>query len=135
MATVSSTRHSVRQTARILDDQQMLAKALGSSRWDLIVVVDTDRIAARMLRLAMSAAGPESMEWQPAQHLTLLITRAAGREIRRRYTIAGQDTLQLDVYLHGQGIGSSWAAGAPPGRHRPRHRTARQTSCSARRGP
>jgi NADPH-dependent ferric siderophore reductase len=80
-------------------------------------VVDTGRIAARMLRLAMSAAGPESMEWQPAQHLTLLITRAAGREIRRRYTIAGQDhdTLQLDVYLHGQGIGSSWAQALRPG--------------------
>jgi NADPH-dependent ferric siderophore reductase len=82
-----------------LDDQQMLAKAAGPSRWSL-TVVDTDRLAAHMLRLKMSAPGLGAMEWQPAQDFTLLIMRAAGRDIRRRYTIAGQNhnTITFDVY-------------------------------------
>lgn len=99
-----------------LDDTQMLAKACGSSRWDL-TVVDIGWIAPRMLRLTMSAAGIEKMKWVPAQDFTLLVTRAEGRDIRRRYTIAGQDhnTIHLDVYLHGEGLGSSWAKALRPG--------------------
>jgi len=59
----------------------------------------------------LSAAGIETMKWQPAQDLTVLITRVAGRDIRRRYTIAAQklDRIQLDIYLHGEGIGAEWA--------------------------
>jgi NADPH-dependent ferric siderophore reductase len=93
-----------------LDDQQLLVKARGSSRWDL-TVEDVAQIAPRMLRITASAPGLEAMEWQPAQDITLRITRAAGRDIRRRYTIAGQDhdRIHLDVYLHGQGIGTVWA--------------------------
>jgi NADPH-dependent ferric siderophore reductase len=65
----------------------------------------------------MSATGLESMKWQPAQDLTLLITRALGRDIRRRHTIAGQDHDKtcLDVYLHGQGIGTPCARALQPG--------------------
>jgi NADPH-dependent ferric siderophore reductase len=99
-----------------LNDEQMLAKARGSSRWDL-TVVETGRIAERMLRLTLSAHGLEKIEWQPAQDFTLLVTRDAGRDIRRRYSIASQDhnTIRFDVYLHGQGIGSSWAQALRPG--------------------
>jgi hypothetical protein len=57
------------------DDEQMLAKARGSSRWDL-TVVDVVWIAPRILRLMLSAAGIEAMEWVPARDFTLLITRA-----------------------------------------------------------
>jgi NADPH-dependent ferric siderophore reductase len=93
-----------------LDDDQMLAKAHGSLRWDF-TVVEIGRVAARMLRLSLSAVGLEAMKWRPAQDLTILITRTDGRDIRRRYTIAGQDhgELYLDIFLHGRGIGSCWA--------------------------
>jgi NADPH-dependent ferric siderophore reductase len=59
----------------------------------------------------MSAPGLDSLKWIPAQDFTLLIARVDGRDIRRRYTIAGQQdhTVLCDVYLHGQGIGTSWA--------------------------
>jgi NADPH-dependent ferric siderophore reductase len=99
-----------------LDDEQMLAKARGSSHWDL-TVVDSVWIAPRMLRLVMSAPGVDAMEWVPAQDLTLLIARVRGRDIRRRYTIADHDhdTISVDVYVHGQGIGSSWAKDLRPG--------------------
>jgi NADPH-dependent ferric siderophore reductase len=99
-----------------LDDEQLLAKARGSARWNLSVVA-VDQLTQRMLRLTMSAAGLDAMEWQPAQDLTVLMTRAAGRDIRRRYTIAAQaaDSVQLDVYLHGEGIGTAWARALQPG--------------------
>jgi NADPH-dependent ferric siderophore reductase len=93
-----------------LDDAQMLAKAPDGARWNL-TVVDIERIAQEMLRVTMSAPGLDSLKWIPAQDFTLLIARVDGRDIRRRYTIAGQqdDTVLCDVYLHGQGIGTSWA--------------------------
>ena len=57
------------------------------------------------------------MSWQPAQDLTLMVARVAGRDIRRRYTIAAQahDAVQLDVFLHGHGIGTAWARALRPG--------------------
>src|SRR5689334_4930928 len=99
-----------------LDDEQLLAKARGSSRWHF-TGIDNAWIAPRMLRLWMSADGLETMKWQPAQDITLLVAREGGRDIRRRYTIAGQDddTVYLDVYVHGPGIGSLWAQALHPG--------------------
>jgi NADPH-dependent ferric siderophore reductase len=99
-----------------LDDEQLLTKAYGSKRWNLTVVA-VDLITPRMLRVTMSAAGLEAMEWLPAQDLTVVMTRAAGRDIRRRYTIAAQaaDWVQLDIYLHGEGIGTAWARALQPG--------------------
>jgi NADPH-dependent ferric siderophore reductase len=93
-----------------LDDAQMLAKAPDGARWDF-TVASVDRIAQDMLRVTMSAPGIETLKWVPAQDFTLLVTRSAGRDIRRRYTIAGQHggTVWFDVYLHGQGVGTSWA--------------------------
>ena len=99
-----------------LDDRQMLAKAHGSAQWSLTVAA-VYRLTERMLRITVSAQGLESMHWQPAQDLTLLITRAAGRDIRRRYTIAAQHCAEvhLDIYLHGEGIGTAWARTLRPG--------------------
>jgi NADPH-dependent ferric siderophore reductase len=99
-----------------LDDEHLLAKAHGSARWSL-TVMGIVRIAPRMLRITLSGSGIETMNWRPAQDLTLLITRVAGRDIRRRYTIAGQehDQVHLDVYLHGHGMGSAWAGALRPG--------------------
>jgi NADPH-dependent ferric siderophore reductase len=99
-----------------LHDDQLLAKAKGSSHWNL-TVVDVGQSAPLMLRILMSAHEIETMEWHPAQDLTVLITRAAGRDIRRRYTIASHehDRIHIDVYLHGKGIGTAWARTCRPG--------------------
>jgi NADPH-dependent ferric siderophore reductase len=93
-----------------LTDDQMLAKARGAAQWNL-TVAQIEQIASKMLRLSLFAHGLHQMEWQPAQDLTVLITRSDGRDIRRRYTIAGQDhdLIYIDIYLHGEGIGTRWA--------------------------
>jgi NADPH-dependent ferric siderophore reductase len=99
-----------------LDDEALLVKAQGSKRFDL-TVVEMLLTAPRMLRITLSGAEIETMSWQPAQDLTLMVARVAGRDIRRRYTIAAQahDAVQLDVFLHGHGIGTAWARALRPG--------------------
>src|SRR6478672_893693 len=99
-----------------LDDARLLAKSHNSAHWDLTVAT-VDRIAPRMIRLTLSATGLAHMEYQPGQDFTVLLTHAAGRDIRRRCTIAGRahDSVQLDIYVHGEGIGSAWAQALRPG--------------------
>jgi NADPH-dependent ferric siderophore reductase len=99
-----------------LDDARLLAKSRDSAHWNL-TVDKVDRIAPRMIRLTLSAAGLARMKYQPGQDLTVLVTRTAGRDIRRRYTIAGRehDAVQIDIYVHGEGIGSAWAQARRPG--------------------
>lgn len=93
-----------------LDDRQLLAKAYGSTCWDLTVRAVVF-LAPQMMRVTMSASGIDAMEWQPAQDLTVRVLRADGRDIRRRYTIAAVERgcVYLDIYLHGDGIGTAWA--------------------------
>ena len=99
-----------------LEDDQLLAKSRESTRWEL-TVTNVSWIAARMLRLTVSAPGLETMDYQPGHDLTVLVARAGGRSIRRRYTIAGRtgDEVYLDVYVHGDGIGTAWAQARRPG--------------------
>lgn len=99
-----------------LDDDALLAKSRNSTRWDL-TVASVDRIAPRMIRLVVSAAGLAEMNYVPGQDFTVLVARANGRDIRRRYTLAGHDgdTVYLDIYVHGEGIGSAWARARRPG--------------------
>jgi NADPH-dependent ferric siderophore reductase len=99
-----------------LDDDALLAKSRNSTRWDL-TVTGVDRIAPRMIRLSVSAPGLAEMNYVPGQDFTVLVARANGRDIRRRYTLAGRDgdTVHLDIYVHGEGIGSAWARARRPG--------------------
>jgi NADPH-dependent ferric siderophore reductase len=99
-----------------LDDDQLLAKSRNSMRWEL-TVTEVDWIAARMLRLAVSAPGLEAMDYRPGHDFTVLVARVGGRAIRRRYTIASRshDAVRLDVYVHGEGIGTVWAQTRRPG--------------------
>ena len=94
-----------------LDDDQLLAKSRNSIRWELTVTA-VRWIAPRMLRLTVSAPSLAAMEYQPGHDFTVLVAHAGGRAIRRRYTIAGRDgadAVYLDIYVHGDGIGTMWA--------------------------
>ena len=94
-----------------LNDDQLLAKSRNSTRWELTVTA-ASWVAPRMLRLAVSAPGLTEMNYQPGHDFTVLVAHAAGRAIRRRYTIAGRggaDMVHLDVFVHGDGIGTAWA--------------------------
>jgi NADPH-dependent ferric siderophore reductase len=94
-----------------LDDDQLLAKSRNSTRWELTVTAVT-RIAPRMLRLTVAAQGLTDMNYLPGHDFTVLVVHSGGRAIRRRYTLAGRDdagAVHLDVYVHGDGIGTAWA--------------------------
>jgi NADPH-dependent ferric siderophore reductase len=99
-----------------LNDEQLLAKTPESKQWDL-TVTRVRRLVPRMLRLSASAPGLEAMNYLPGQDMTVLVARAGGRDIRRRYTLAGRDqhTVHLDVFVHGDGVGTAWALGRRPG--------------------
>jgi NADPH-dependent ferric siderophore reductase len=99
-----------------LDDDQLLAKSGKSTRWELTVSW-IGWIAPRMLRLTVSAPGLAALDYRPGHDFTVLVARADGRAIRRRYTIAGRthDAVHLDVYVHGNGIGTAWAQARHPG--------------------
>jgi NADPH-dependent ferric siderophore reductase len=94
-----------------LDDGQLLAKSRNSTRWNL-TVAGVGWIAPRLLRLTVSGSGLGDMDYQPGHDFTVLVAHTGGRAIRRRYTIArrdGVDALCLDVFVHGNGIGTTWA--------------------------
>ena len=99
-----------------LDDDQLLTKSRDSTQWEL-TIRDVGWIAPRMLRLTAAAAGLDTMDYQAGHDFTVLVARIGGRSIRRRYTIAGRSdgAVYLDVYVHGDGIGSAWAQARRPG--------------------
>jgi NADPH-dependent ferric siderophore reductase len=99
-----------------LEDDQLLAKSRDSACWDL-TVTGVEWIAPRMLQLAVSAPALEALDYRPGHDFTVLVASAGGRAIRRRYTIAGRshDVVRLEVYVHGTGIGTTWARARRPG--------------------
>jgi NADPH-dependent ferric siderophore reductase len=99
-----------------LDDAQLLAKSRGSRHWNL-TVTDVTRTADRMLRLTLHSADLRELDWQAGQDFTVKVAHVAGRDIRRRYTIAHADSqdISLDIYLHGSGVGTTWAQGLRAG--------------------
>ncbi len=72
-----------------------------------------------MRRVTVSAPTLAVSGLRPAQDVGLMLTDAAGRPVRRRYTICGADlaagTMQLEGLLHGDGPGAAWFAAAQPG--------------------
>jgi hypothetical protein len=93
-----------------LDDAALLAKARETSLWNL-TVTSRQWLAPRMLRLTVSAPGIDTITYLPGQDFTMCVMRNGGRDIRRRYTIAGRDAdaVHLDVSIHGDGVGTAWA--------------------------
>lgn len=72
-----------------------------------------------MRRVTVAAPTLAVSGLQPAQDVGLMLTDAAGRPVRRRYTLSSVDveagTLDLDGVLHGSGPGAAWFAAARPG--------------------
>lgn len=83
------------------------------------VVVAAAALTPRMRRVTVRAESMIGIALRPAQDVELHLQDATGRRVKRRYTIrsarpdAGE--LDLDVLLHGDWPGSTWAATAAPG--------------------
>ncbi|MFJ1732846.1 siderophore-interacting protein [Streptomyces sp. NPDC088254] len=76
-------------------------------------------LTSRMVRVTAVAESLKGVEVRPAQDIELFLPYAAGRGVKRRYTIRASrpDTgeMDVDVFLHGHGPGSRWASTARPG--------------------
>lgn len=101
-----------------LTTPQLLRKSPGTRLLDL-TVTRVEEVAPRMLRI--TAAGPDvaGCAALPGQDLTVTVGTDGGRVVRRRYTLRRLDpyraTLELDVHLHGTGVGVTWAQSLAPG--------------------
>jgi NADPH-dependent ferric siderophore reductase len=82
-------------------------------------VVATRQLTPRMRRVTVQADSMVGVGTRPAQDVELFLREAAGRRVKRRYTIRharpDRGELDLDVLLHGHGPGSTWAAAAGAG--------------------
>ncbi len=72
-----------------------------------------------MRRVTVSAPTLAVPGLRPAQDVGLMLTDAAARPVRRRYTVCAVDlaagTVELEGLLHGDGPGAAWFAAAQPG--------------------
>lgn len=103
-----------------LDDSIALAARLGVGRFDFAVVQVVD-ITPSMRRIVLTADGLDGFAPEAGQDLMITVDATPNAVVRRRYTIRGYDrgnaTVALHVLLHGNGPGSTWAAGASLGSH------------------
>ena len=82
-------------------------------------VVAAVSLTPRMRRVTVQCDDLIGVAIRPSQDVELLLREAAGRRVKRRYTIRtarpGSGELDLDVLLHGAGAGSLWGETAQPG--------------------
>ncbi len=82
-------------------------------------VVAAEQLTARMRRVTVASEAMRGVEIRPAQDIEVHLREAAGRRVKRRYTIRHArpecGELDLDVLLHGIGAGAAWGATAAPG--------------------
>jgi NADPH-dependent ferric siderophore reductase len=104
-----------------MSDNEVLAQRLGVTALDL-TVVESSRRAPSLQRVVLAGPRLAGLEHTPGQDLMLSIAVGALESlgvVRRRYTIRALDaiagTVTLDVVLHGDGPGATWAATARPG--------------------
>jgi NADPH-dependent ferric siderophore reductase len=108
-----------RPTAR---DTAALLERLGEgvSLWDL-EVIGAWAINATMRRLRCTAPALAGLSYQPGQDLMMTMLGTGEHVVRRRYTIRSFDeesaTIDIDMVLHGDGPGATWAAAVRPGAH------------------
>jgi NADPH-dependent ferric siderophore reductase len=82
-------------------------------------VVVASTLTPRMRRITVRAPSMRGARILPAQDVELLLRDPGGRRVKRRYTIryarADAGELDLDVLLHGDAPGASWARDALSG--------------------
>lgn len=82
-------------------------------------VVDAFDVEPRMRRMRLTADDLHEMSYRPGQDLVLQIPLPGGETGRRHYTIRRLDRearlLEIDILLHGDTPGPSWARAARPG--------------------
>ena len=96
----------------------LLSKLPGASLLDL-EVVEAFALTPSMRRIRFGGPSLAGLEHAPGQDLMFSVPAGGGRAFRRRYTIRRFDPaallLDVDVVLHGDGPGATWAAGVRPG--------------------
>lgn len=84
-----------------------------------LTVLDVRRASRLVRRVTLTAPTLTALPLTPAQDVGLMLTDAAGRSVRRRYTLTAVDpqarTVVLDGILHGPGPGAAWFEAAAPG--------------------
>ncbi len=97
---------------------QLTGPLAGTTRMRLEVVENT-RLTPAMQRLVLTAPDLAGFSCQPGQDIMLLVAVAAGRPVRRRYTIRELDParrlLTLGIVRHADGPGERWLQTAQPG--------------------
>lgn len=80
-------------------------------------VTSLAQLSPRMRRVIVTAPEIATQHWPLGCDVAIVLTGQDGREVRRRYTVrsVARDELIIDAVLHGDGVGSSWAANAQPG--------------------
>ena len=82
-------------------------------------VVETHLLTPSMRRIGFGSPDLAGFTHAPGQDLMFSVPADGGRTFRRRYTIRRSDPaalrLDVDVVLHGDGPGATWAAGVRPG--------------------
>ena len=118
--TGNSATNGEEATARAPRDTAALLKRMGEgvSVWDL-EVRGAWAITPTMRRLRCTAPELAALSHLPGQDLMLTVPTTDGQFVRRRYTIRSFDpanaTIDIDVVLHGDGPGATWAAALQPG--------------------
>lgn len=90
----------------------------GIKVWPLVIVEVRD-VARAMRRLTLGGEGLQSFAYEAGNDLMVPLAENGGPTVCRRYTIRHFDRaaarIDLDVVLHGDGIGARWAASAEVG--------------------
>src|SRR5207248_6404118 len=85
-----------------------------------LTIAENRPLTPGMQQVVVSAPELAGFGWRPGQDLMLMVGTAAGRPVRRRYTIRATDpgrrSLTLGIVRHGSdGPGERWVARARPG--------------------
>ncbi|MEP6598411.1 MAG: siderophore-interacting protein [Actinomycetota bacterium] len=82
-------------------------------------VLATRALTPRMRRVTVAAPSLVGVHPRPSQDVELILAEPTGRRVKRRYTISSArpalGEFDLDVLLHGPGLGATWGAQVKPG--------------------
>lgn len=98
---------------------EFVTRMKGVGRWTL-EVVETRMITPHMHRIRLRGPEFRAFDYLPGQDVMLWLPADEGRMLYRRYTIRHFEretgTLDLDIFVHGQGgPGENWAKTVQPG--------------------